>query len=60
MSIRGPTIEKLHEIIRRKYDREITLEQATEIASALVGYFDLLAKLHHQEMVGQEIINKIN
>ena len=47
--------EELREIIKRKYDREITLEQATEIANVLVGYFDLLAKLHHQEVVEEKI-----
>jgi len=42
------TIQALQEILRDEYGREVSLAETTEIASALVGYFDLLAKIYHR------------
>lgn len=39
------TVQELHQILKEEYGREITLSQATEAATALVGYFDLLASI---------------
>ena len=39
-------IEELRKIIAEDYGREITTVQATDVANALVGYFDLLAKIN--------------
>jgi hypothetical protein len=43
------TIEALQEILRDEYGREISFAEAAEIAGALVGYFDLLARIYHRE-----------
>ena len=45
------TIKDLQEILREEYGREVGFAEATEIADALVGYFDLLAKISHREKV---------
>jgi hypothetical protein len=42
------TIQALQEILRDEYGREVSFIETTEIASALVGYFDLLAKINHR------------
>lgn len=45
------TILELKEIIKQEYGRELSLAEASEIANTLVGYFDLLAKIHHQDQI---------
>lgn len=42
-------ILELQQIIKEDYDREVSFAQASEIGNGLVGYFDLLVKMHHQE-----------
>ncbi len=42
-------ILELQQIIKEDYDREISFEQASSIGNNLVGYFDLLAKMYHQD-----------
>ena len=42
-------ILELQQIIKEDYDREVSFSEASEIANGLVGYFDLLAKLYHQD-----------
>ncbi len=44
------TTEELRKIIAEDYGRELTLGQAEEIATTLVRYFDLLAKIKHREV----------
>jgi hypothetical protein len=41
-------IFELQQIIKEEYAREVSFSEASEIASGLVGYFDLLAKLYHR------------
>ena len=43
------TIKDLQEILRDEYGREVTFAEAAEIASTLVGYFDLLARIYHRD-----------
>jgi hypothetical protein len=43
------TIQALQEILRDEYGREVSFAEAAEIASGLVGYFDLLARIYHRE-----------
>jgi len=38
-------IWEFQKIIREDYDKEVSYEEAAEIAGGLVGYFDLLAKI---------------
>ena len=42
------TIQALQEILRAEYGREVSFAEATDIANALVGYFDLLARIYHR------------
>ena len=42
-----PTAE-IYTIIREDYRQELEFQQASLLANGLVGYFDLLAKLHHK------------
>lgn len=42
---------ELKEIIKQEYGRELSLAEASEIANTLVGYFDLLAKIHHRDQI---------
>jgi hypothetical protein len=41
-------VSELQTIIREEYAKEVSLEEASEIANGLVGYFDTLAKIQHQ------------
>jgi hypothetical protein len=43
------TIRELKQILKEEYRREIDLKEVSEIAHMLVGYFDLLTKIHNQE-----------
>jgi len=43
------TIQELRQILKEDYGKEVTQAEASEIAYTLVEYFDLLAKLFHQE-----------
>lgn len=48
MAISKALILELQTIIKEDYEMELDLHQASHIANNLVGYFDLLAKMHHQ------------
>lgn len=48
MTVSKALILELQTIIQEDYGREMDFSQASSIANGLVGYFDLLAKLHHQ------------
>lgn len=42
-------IAEFQRIVREDYGRDLTMAEASEIASGLVGYFDLLAQMHHRD-----------
>lgn len=44
-------IEKLKEILNRVYQHNLSLEQVTEIANNLVGYFGLLLVLYQRSEI---------
>jgi hypothetical protein len=44
-------ILELKEIIEQEYGRELSLAEASEVANTLVGYFDLLTKIHHRDQI---------
>ena len=50
--ISNSKIEELRQIIATDYGRELTYDQAAEIANTLVRYFDLLAKIKYRESHG--------
>jgi len=43
------TIQELKQILKEDYGKKVTQAEASNIAHTLVGYFDLLAKIYHQE-----------
>lgn len=42
------TVKDFQEVINRKFDTKITLEEAKEILLGLVDYFDLLSAISHR------------
>jgi len=43
------TIQELKQILEGETGQELTLKEASEIANALVGYYDILAKIYQRE-----------
>jgi hypothetical protein len=43
------TISALQEILRDEYGREISFEETSQIATTLVAYFDLLARIYDRQ-----------
>ncbi len=43
-------ILELQTIIREDYSKELSTAEVTQIANDLVGYFDLLGKMCHQDI----------
>ena len=42
-------IRELQKIIKEDYGLDLSMRDVSQIASSLVGYFDLLAKIDHRE-----------
>lgn len=42
-------VKKFQKIIKEEYGKEVSMREASEIANGLVGYFDLLAKMYHEQ-----------
>ena len=47
-------VEEFQKIVKKEYGRDITVAEASQIANGLVDYFDLLAKLYHEQNVTQK------
>jgi len=43
-------ILELQAIIKEDYDKELSISDVSLIANDLVGYFDLLGKMYHQNI----------
>ncbi|NTV40777.1 MAG: hypothetical protein HGA61_00690 [Candidatus Moranbacteria bacterium] len=41
-------LNELKEIIKQEYGQDLEMEKISQIGNGLVGYFDLLAKIHHK------------
>jgi len=41
-------LNELREIIREEYGQDLEMEKVSQIGNGLVGYFDLLTKIHHK------------
>ncbi len=41
-------LQELKEIIKSEYGVSLDMQEVSEIGNGLVGYYDLLAKMHHQ------------
>lgn len=40
---------ELKEIIKEEHGQDLEMEKISQIGNGLVGYFDLLAKIHHED-----------
>ena len=62
--IRQELIQAFIKIVEEDYGKVITFEEAVEIMSTVVQYFDLLAKLHHEskgvDLVTNNKSNEVN
>jgi len=47
--IKKELLKEFQKLIKEEYDRELNSIEAEEIMNNLVAYFDLLAKIYHQE-----------
>ncbi len=41
-------LQELKEIIKDEYGQDLEIDKVSQIGNGLVGYFDLLAKMHHE------------
>ena len=48
------TVQELRQIFLEVYGRDVTMQETSEIANGLVGYFDLLAKIKHRTQQNQD------
>lgn len=39
---------EFQQIIKKTYGKDLSYQEASQIAYTLVGYFDLLAKIYHE------------
>jgi hypothetical protein len=44
-------IAELRQILKDDYGRDVSQADASQIAHALIGYYDLLAKVYHREKI---------
>jgi hypothetical protein len=42
-------LNELKEIIKEEYGQDLEMDKISQIGNGLVGYFDLLAKIHHAD-----------
>ncbi len=47
-------LNELKDIIREEYGQDLEMEKVFQIGNGLVGYFDLLAKMHHENNQNNE------
>jgi len=48
MAVSKELIIELQQIIKEEYRKELPIVEISDIANGLVGYFDLLAKMDHE------------
>lgn len=41
-------LQELQQIIKEEYGQDLEIEKVSQISDNLIGYFDLLAKIHHE------------
>jgi len=51
-------LQELKEIIESEYGVNLDMQEVSEIGNGLVGYYDLLAKMHHQNNENEISITK--
>lgn len=58
MAVSKELVLELQSIVKEDYDKELNLQQASLIANTLVEYFDLLAKMYHQDKNDKQLKNE--
>jgi hypothetical protein len=53
-------LQELKEIIKEEYGRNLSMEEVSEIGNGLVGYFDMLAKMNHENNQNNENKHEIS
>ena len=48
MAVSNKLILELQQIIKEEYGKDLSLAEVSQIANGLVGYFDLLVKMNHE------------
>ncbi len=49
-NVSNELILELQTIIKEDYSKELSTAEVSQIANDLVGYFDLLGKMYHQDI----------
>ena len=49
MQISAETVKEFQDAVREEYNQSITEEEARTMLADLVGYFDVLAQIRHQD-----------
>jgi len=47
-------LNELQEIIKEEYGQDLDMDKISQIGNGLVGYFDLLAKMNHENNQNNE------
>ena len=47
-------LDELKIIIKEEYGQDLEMNKVSQIGNGLVGYFDLLAKIHHRNILEEE------
>lgn len=47
-------LDELRNIIKEEYGQDLEMEKVSQIGNGLVGYFDLLAKMYHENKHNNE------
>lgn len=51
-------LQKLKEIIKEEYGQDLEMEKVSQIGNGIIGYFDLLAKMDHENNQNNENDNE--
>lgn len=51
-------LNELQQIIKEEYGQDLEIGKVSEIGNGLVGYFDLLAKMYHENNQNNEYENE--
>jgi len=47
-------LNELKEIIKEEYGKDLEMDKISQIGNGLVGYFDLLAKMQHENNLNND------
>lgn len=52
--ISDDTYKKFQEAVEKEQGKKMTIEETKEVLNGLVGYFDLLAQIHHRSELAKQ------